>query len=362
MRASSRPRLPATVAHGWRPRSEAWAANPPSPYAGRPARPLFIGGCPRSGTTLLQVMLDMHPQLGIPRETNFIRQLWWQRTRFGDLSDPANRRRAARWILGDREHHTWRLRREHGIKRRQAVRRIVDAGPTMGSIVEACVRLHADPKPRWGDKRPAYSGFIVPLLAMFPDAQYVNVVRDPRGAVASQLGLGWDAEAVAVPAATARWEGAIARTDQTVRRLGPDQLLDVRYEDLVADPRAELERILAFAALPGGDVVETMISGERHGEFGGVHELVAEPVTTASIERWRERLSPQEIALVEHGTKELMERFGYRPIHEAEPEPHAVRELARQRRLNRREWRRTQRDEFVRRLRYRKPVVAEGHD
>jgi Sulfotransferase family len=362
MRASSRPRLPATVAQSWRPRSDAFAANAPSAFVGRPARPLFIGGCPRSGTTLLQVMLDMHPQLGIPRETNFIRQLWWQRLRFGDLSDVANRRRAVLWILGDRDHHTWRLRRRHHVRRKQAVRRLATAGPTIGSLVEACVRLHADPKPRWGDKRPAYSGFLGPLLAMFPDAQYVNVVRDPRAAVASQLGLGWDPADVAVPAAIARWEGAIARTDQAARRLCPDQLLDVRYEDLVGDARAELSRILAFASLPAGDVVETMISGERHDAFGEAHELVAEPVTTASIERWRERLTVQEVALVEHGTAPLMERFGYHALREAEPEPDAVRELARQRRLNRREWRRTQRDELLRRARYRKPVAAEGHD
>src|SRR5690349_7345007 len=257
MRASSRPQLPATVAQSWRPRSDAWAANAPSSYAGRPARPLFIGGCPRSGTTLLQVMLDLHPELGVPRETNFIRQLWWQRSRFGDLSDPANRRRVARWILRDADHHSWRLRRRHEVRRKQAVRRIVNAGPTIGSIVEACIGLHAGPKPRWGDKRPAYSGFIEPLLAMFPDAQYVNIVRDPRGTVASQLGLGWDDQAVAVAAALARWEGAIARTVQSARRLRPDQLLDVRYEDLVADPRGELARILAFAGLPAGDVVET---------------------------------------------------------------------------------------------------------
>ena len=313
---------------------------------------------------MLQVMLDMHPELGIPRETNFIRQLWWQRWKFGDLADVASRRRAARWILGDRDHLTWRLRRRHHVPRKQAARRIATAGPTIGSIVEACVRLHADPKPRWGDKRPAYSGFLEPLLAMFPDAQYVNLVRDPRGAVASQLGLRWDPEDIAVPAAIARWEGAIARTDQAARRLRPDQLLDVRYEDLVGDPQAELGRILTFAGLPAGDVVETMISGDRQGAFTSsqAHALVAEPVTTVSIERWRDRLSPQEVALLEHGTAPLMDRFGYRPVREAEPEPDALRELARQRGLNRREWRRTQRDELLRRARYRKPVAAEGHD
>jgi hypothetical protein len=350
------------VERGWRPRPDAWASGPPSAYAGRPARPLFVGGCPRSGTTMLQVMLDLHPELGVPQETNFIRQLWWQRASFGDLADPANRRRAARWILSGDDHRARRLRRRHELTRRHAVRRIAAAGPTIGSIVEAALRLHAGSKPRWGDKRPAYSGFIGPLLAMFPDAQYVNLVRDPRGAVASQLEMGWDPAEVAVPAAIARWEGAIARTDEAARRLCPDQLLDVRYEDLVDDPAAELERILGFAQLPAGAAVGTMVSGERHGRFGRAHALVAEPVTSSSVERWRERLSPQEVALVEHATAPLMERFGYRPASEAEPDPDAVGELARQRRANRREWSQTRRDELLRRARYRRPVAAAGHD
>jgi hypothetical protein len=229
------------VARGWAPRTDAWVRRPPSSRAGRDRRPLFIGGCPRSGTTLLQVMLDMHPELGIPRETNVIRELWWPRARFGDLRDPANRQRVAEWIFGDPAHLTRRLTRRR-IGPRKAVRQIAEAPPTVGSIVERCLALHARDKPRWGDKRPAYSGFIGPLLAMFPDAQYVNVVRDPRGAVASQVGMGWDPPAVAVPAAIARWEGAVARTDQFARRLRPDQLLDVRYEDLVGDPGSEPSR------------------------------------------------------------------------------------------------------------------------
>jgi hypothetical protein len=356
-----RPELPPTVAHRPQPRAPEWAARRPSPYDGRPDRPLFIGGCPRSGTTLLQVMLDMHPELGIPRETNFIRELWWQRARFGDLRDPVNRHRAAEWIFGDDAHLTRRLTHRR-IGRRKAIAAVAAAGPTIGSIVEACVRLHAHDIPRWGDKRPAYSGFVGPLLAMFPDAQYVNVVRDPRGAVASQVAMGWDAPEVAVPAAIARWEGAIARTDQAARRLRTDQLLDVRYEDLVGDPHAALARLLAFAGLRAGDIVETMIAGERRGRFGGPHVLVAEPVTTSSVERWRERLTPREVALVEDAAAPLMERFGYRPLHETEPDPGDRSELERQRRANRSEWRRTRRDELVRRVRYRRPVAAAGHE
>ena len=150
-----------------------------------------MGGCPRSGTTLLQVMLDMHPELGMPRETNFIRELWWRRRHFGDLRDPANRRRVARVDL---------LRQgaplpppdpqadlARGGDRGRWSRPGRERSARSWSAASACTRSG---KPRWGDKRPAYSGFVRPLLAMFPDAQYVNVVRDPRGIVASQCGNG----------------------------------------------------------------------------------------------------------------------------------------------------------------------------
>jgi len=349
------------VASSWRPRSEAWLQRSPSRFLGTPDRPLFIGGCPRSGTTLLRSMLDNHPELGIPHETNFVRPLWWQRIHFGDLEDPANRRRVAEWIFKDDSVRGGRLRSGR-IRRNAAIRRVAGAPPTIGSIVQACLQLYAElhGKRRWGDKRPAYSGFIGMLFAMFPNAQYINVVRDPRGAVASQRLMNWDAPEVAVPAATARWEGAIHRADHFARSLRPDQLLDLRYEDLVSDPHATLQRVCTFAGLDAGDAIETMINAERPGTLRGVHERVTDPVTTDSIERWRERLAPSEVALIERGTQPLLERFGYRPVDHQQPEPteRDLRELARQRRLSRREWRTSRRDELLRRARYRRPVAA----
>lgn len=348
------------MAPGWRPRSEAWLQRAPSRFAGAPARPLFIGACPRSGTTLLRVMLDNHPDLAIPHETNFVRPLWWRRVHFGDLRDPANRRRVAEWILTDKGLRGGRLR-DGRISRRDAIRRVADAPPTVGSIVQACLQLYAEVhgKPRWGDKRPSYSGFIGMLFAMFPNAQYINLVRDPRGAVASQIPMGWDAPGVAIPAATARWEAAIRRSDHFARRLRPDQFLDLRYEDMVSDPHAALERVCVFAGLRAGDAVETMIS-RRHISLRGSHKRVAEPITTASVERWREQLQPHQVALVERATAPLLNRFGYRPADDfqADVTPRDAGELARQRRFRRREWRRSQRGELLRRAVYRRPVAA----
>src|SRR5919109_1016208 len=206
--------LPRTVAPSWRPRSDEWLRRPPSRYEGTPDRPLFIGACPRSGTTLPRVMLDNHPDLALPHETNFVRPLWWRRVHFGNLRDPANRRRAAEWIFSDKSTRSGRLRGGK-LSRADAIRRVAAAPPTVGSIVQATLEIYAElhGKPRWGDKRPAYSGFIGMLFAMFPHAQYINVVRDPRAVVASQIRMPWDKPEVALPAATSHWEAAVHRTD-----------------------------------------------------------------------------------------------------------------------------------------------------
>ena len=92
---------------------------------------MFIGGCPRSGTTLLRTLLDNHPALAMPHETDFLRPLWWRRTRWGDLTDRANRRRVGHWVFTDPERRGRRLRAGHW-SRRDAIRRVTNAPPSVG--------------------------------------------------------------------------------------------------------------------------------------------------------------------------------------------------------------------------------------
>lgn len=354
--------LPETVAASWRPRSEAWLERPPSAHVRTPHRPLFIGACPRSGTTLLRSMLDNHPDLAMPAETDFVIPLWKLRAGFGDLREEANRRAVARWVFREEGHGGTRLRAGR-VSRKEAIRRVVAAPPTLGSLIEACFGVYAGAhgKRRWGDKRPAYAGRLAMLFALFPDAQFVNVVRDPRAAVASQLPLGWGEGDLALAAAAVRWENSIGRVDAHAARLRPDQLLDVRYEDLVGDPAATLAAVCAFARLPGGDAIATMIESERRGRFRpGWHDRLAEPVTTTAVDRWRERLDPHQVALVEHVARPHLERLGYRPSGvEAAPRERDLAALRRQRRIRRRKWRREALDELKRRhLLYRRPVAA----
>lgn len=347
----------------WAPRSEEWLARAPSIHAGRADRPLFIGACPRSGTTLLRSLLNNHPDLAMPAETDFLLHVWAHRGRLGDLRDPARRRRLAEWIF-DTPGRGGRRIRAGAVGRDEAVARVAAAPPTLGSVLAAVFAVFADAKgkPRWGDKRPAYAGHISALFALFPHAQFVNVVRDPRAATDSQMRAPWyrDLERPALAESVATWELAVARVDRYAAELRPDQLLDVRYEDLVREPEATLERICAFAGLPGGEAVAEMLDRPRS---GGLHDdwhaRVSEPITTGRVDAWRERLAPAQIALVEHATREQLERFGYAATTTAAPSRRDLLRLGHQRAKRAIKWRRYELGELKRRrLTHRHPVAA----
>lgn len=348
-----------TFTDGWRPRPEAWRARAASGWAGRPGRPLFLGGCPRSGTTLLRAILDNHPEMAIPPETNFVLPLWHERTRFGDLREPAHRRAVAEWIFTP-ERGGPRVRGD--VPRRKAVARVVAAPPTAGGVAAACFGLYAERtgKPRWGDKRPRYAMHLRAVFELFPDAQFVNIVRDPRAAVASQIPMGWDEPDVALPGSIANWIESVRGVDRLARTLRPDQLLDVRYEDLVRDPLGALERVCAFAGLTGGSTAADALAAPRRGKRADGLERVAQPVSAERIERWRDRMPAADAALVEQATGRYFDRFGYVPLFADEPvDRTAARELRRQRRSRRRRLRRASARELLRRTALdRRPVAA----
>jgi hypothetical protein len=351
-----------TFRDGWTPRADAWLEHEPSAFAGAPNRPLFIGACPRSGTTLLRSMLDNHPDMAVPAETDFVIPVWVKRGKYGNLAADGNRRRLAEWIFNTPGHGGQRIRA--GVDRDEAIARVSSAAPTLGSILAECFRMYAGVhgKPRWGDKRPAYANYIPMLFELFPDAQFIHVVRDPRAVVASLMRIDFFPGDDELEAGTAMYEATIRNVDRSARRLRPDQFLDVRYEDMVRDPAGALRRVCEFAGLRGGDAIDEMIAGERGGKFReGWHDRLAEPVTSVHVDSWREYLESREVALVEHALRRQMERFGYEPSPglESAPDPAALRELARQRRRRSRRWRRFLAGELKRRVTYRRPVAVE---
>ena len=323
-------------------------------------RPVFVGGCPRSGTTLLRTMLTAHPELAIPQETRFLIDGYRARRRWGDLADPDNRRRLARWVVDRRVSRHAQLTPDTD----ELVARMVAAPPTIGSVLSAGFRLHAERHGavRWGDKRPSLVLNLDAVFAMFPGAQYVNVVRDPRAAIASIRTVGrrhgWSAHGI--PGGTEAWARSQREADRWRRRLPADQFLEVRYEELVSEPEPVLAAIVGYLGLdPAG--LDAMLHHHETADVStrSLHALVARPVTTEAVRRWERELTREEIAFVEHVLADPMRRYGYEPVATGVVIRRGLRRRYRRRRLQmRRHTARRDATELALRLLYRHPVAA----
>ncbi|MFC7645172.1 sulfotransferase family protein [Streptosporangium lutulentum] len=272
-------------------------------------RPIFILGCPRSGTTMLQLMTHAHPRIAIPPETRFMVSAYQRRLQFGNLNEPERRRELAEWVVK----RTQSRFHELGLDGDEVTRQIVDGPPTLGSALGIVLRAYAirHEKPRWGDKRPSYFQYTDVLLRLFPDAQFVHLIRDGRDCVASLKEMPWYTGSVY--SAVCAWAEAIDFARHGAPKLPEGSYHELRYEDLTADPEAHLRRLCEFL---GEDFAPAMcepstLAGIAVPSHKTWHARTHDEVTTSRTGTWRERLDPGEISLCESVLGDRLETYGY---------------------------------------------------
>jgi hypothetical protein len=252
-------------------------------------RPVFLVGCPRSGTTLLSVILHAHPRIAMPPETRFLLPMYRERMSFGDLNVEANRRRLAERITGKgTKFH------DLGLDRKAVIEKIVAAGPTIGSAAGTVWREFARSrgKARWGEKRPSYWRDMGLILRLFPDAQIIHLVRDGRACVASLKQVDWWKRGSLD--AMASWTMA----DTQLRRLGARLPAD-SYHRLLGE---EFDEGMLDYAGAARDIVPDRKKW---------HARTKGSLDRNRIEAWRRTLEPREIGLFEIVARRELRRNGY---------------------------------------------------
>jgi hypothetical protein len=270
-------------------------------------RPLFVVGCPRSGTTMLSLMLHAHPNLAMPPETRFLTYTWRKRRAFGDLETEEQRIALASMVTrrGSRV-------RDLALDPLELQKKIFDGPPTIGSafgiVFREFAQLHG--RARWGDKRPAYYQEVDVLLRLFPDAQIVHIIRDGRANVASLKRMPWWKFDSITSMAT--WSLAEYCMRRNQKRLPADTFYAIRYESLVADPETELRKLCVFL---DEEFHEAMLHPQR---VTGVvperktwHESLKTTVNESAVDSWRTGLDPWELGLMETVLRRKLRRNGY---------------------------------------------------
>lgn len=147
-----------------------------------------------------------------------------------------------------------------------------------GDVFEALIRhdvgAPADSDLVWGDKSPDYVRHIDLLAEVFPSARFVHIVRDARDRCLSIRRR----NGASVTRAAQRWVDGVTRARRDGQRV-PERYLEVRFEDLLADPERELRRCCDFLGLEfETEMLRLQFSTERTGDAKGANQVLADNV------------------------------------------------------------------------------------
>jgi hypothetical protein len=271
--------------------------------ARRVSEPFFIVGSARSGTTMLRLMMNAHPDVAVPPESRFIVELWRGREQV-DTED------WLRELAGHRRFGEWGLDID-------AVRARLDGvSVSYGAAVEAafCAYAEARGKVRWGDKTPRYIENIPLLARLFPGARFVHIVRDGRNVALSYADLPFGPSTVG--RAASLWARRVSAGMRAGRVLGDDRYMEIRYETLVRD-REALERVARrlcrFLTL---DFHEHMLDYGRHARAEVLERsdrfnprVTEQP--QADTRSWERDMPPEQVEVFEAVAGPLLEELGY---------------------------------------------------
>jgi sulfotransferase family protein len=284
---------------------------------------VFVVGCPRSGTTLLQRLLDAHPRLAVIDETRWIDH--WCTERRGVTAEG--------FVTGELIMQLLEFPRfaQLGLGREE-LESLLNGGRPLQypSFVAGLFDLYGRSrgKPLVGDKTPRYVRSLPTLHEFFPQARFVHLIRDGRETSLSVVN--WrKAEKLAEtfptwrehPVATAAlwWEWQVRLGREAGPSLGPQLYHEVRYEALVADSAGELEPLCAFLDLPLDEAMLRFHEGRERNESDLSAKSAWLP-PTPGLRDWSTQMTGEDVERFEATAGELLDELGYP---RAVPEPSA---------------------------------------
>jgi len=288
---------------------------------------VFILGHGRSGTTLLQSLMNSHPNIIAPPEYDFIAYLY---PRFGKIRH---------WKENDILEFVdalffnplfslWLLDRKQVTENLLAVVEFADYALLCKTVIYQMKRDKEKVK-LLSDKNPINSLFVKKLLKIFPEAKFIHVVRDSRDSVNGHIKRLRNKNSFFLAWRWKRYNSLI----ETNKKQFPHKFFTIKYENMVRNMEETLISLSAFLTIPfhssmlqntppqglqslhDNKFFEDLSPDRRNAlfkELKSAHENSLSPVNLTHIEKWKHEMDPRDIAITEIITgKFAKSTYGY---------------------------------------------------
>lgn len=271
------------------------------------AEPFFIVGFQRSGTTLIRMMLDSHPDVAVPLDTTGLWLRWADRAA-RELRDDEPVEKLVDELLKEERIQLWKL----GASAQEIAGRVRER--TWPAIVRAFYEAYAEERGKriWGDKDPGNMVRLHVIDRWFPGCRFIHIIRDGRDACLSQLKQDFGYSLV-LPCAAA-WREQVWWVNAMGELLGPERYHQLRYEDLIERPEEELRRVTDFLGIEYTPsmlqyherVRESIPDEKRH-----LWPLIDRPPQSSNAGGWKTAMSPSLQVCFEKRAGPLLSELGY---------------------------------------------------
>jgi hypothetical protein len=275
-------------------------------------RPIFIVGAPRSGTTLLQRMIRSHPNICSPTgESHFIIPLYKKRNQYTNLHTP----QGIKNILEEMR----RISREfveedlHGLTFDTDIlsHEFYQAGITeIKDIITALFEknMRGEGKSRWAEKTPYYILHMKTILEIYPDAQFIHIIRDGRDVFLSMMERKHDLKIYNIHQAAYLWKKYVDTGQETGKNLPKDTYFELRYEDLIENPHDKLEELCNFLNEPFS---QSMVDFQKSKDPNSKTPLLKKPIQKSNYGKWKLKMKFWQIYLFESIAGDTLSRNNY---------------------------------------------------
>jgi sulfotransferase family protein len=275
---------------------------------------VFIVGCPRSGTTLLQRMVNAHRRIAVMPEAPWIYQLFEQ----GTGIDPAGTVKddLIRALLKHPKFAPLRIAED------QLLSLIGDDQPaTYSEYIQKIFDLYGKMRGKKlvGNKTPGLVRRLEALNNLWSRARIIHVIRDGRDIFLSMKNRplrdwrpgvqgGWSEDPVL--RAALWWELNVRMGRKAGKMLGSVLYLEIRYESLVLHPAQECRAICAFLGLPYDGAMLHFHEAFARKNKNGWEKHDRQPITPG-LRNWRTEMLAEEVEPFEAAAGTLLNELGY---------------------------------------------------